>query len=97
MVHQVFVNTLSENPVAICFGGTHYPSKFTSELLEGKYALGTVMPKHALNDLDEQLFSHIITQNNMAKFAFLDWRGLGSNKEKVVTFLESTSLEIIKL
>ena len=97
LVHDVFSNAIPENPVAICFGGTHYSSKFTCELLEGKYSLGTVIPKHALNDLDEELFSHIIKQNSMAKFALLDWRGLGSNKQKVLAFLESTSLEIIKL
>jgi Uncharacterized protein conserved in archaea len=97
LVHQVFVITLPENPVAICFGGTHYSSKFTNELLEGKYALGTVMPKHSLDDLDEELFSHIILQNKMAKFAFLDWRGLGTNKQKILDLLKSTSLEIIKL
>ena len=97
LVHQIFVNTISENPVAICFGGTHYPSKFTNELLEGKYALGTVMPKHALDNLDEELFSHIILQNKMAKFALLDWRGLGTNKQKILDLLKSTSLEIIKL
>ena len=97
MVHQVFVNVLSENPVAICFGGTHYSSKFTNELLEGKCALGTVMPKHALDYLDEELFSHIISQNKMAKFALLDWRGLGTNKQKILELLEPTPLEIIKL
>jgi len=97
LIHQVFVNTISENPVAICFGGTHYPTKFTHELLEGKYALGTVMPKHALNELDEELFSHILSQNKMAKFALLDWRGLGTNKQKILDLLKSTSLEIIKL
>ena len=97
LVHDVFSNTIPESPVAICFGGTHYPSKFTDELLEGIYSLGTVIPKHALDDIDEELFSHIIKQNSMAKFALLDWRGLGSNKQKVLDFLESTSLEIIKL
>jgi len=97
LVHHVFSNVIPEHPVALCFGGTHYSSKFTSELLEGKYALGTVIPKHALDNLDEELFSHIMKQNSMAKFALLDWRGLGSNKQKVLTFLESTSLEIIKL
>ena len=96
-VHDVFSNPIPESPVAICFGGTHYPSKFTDELLEGTYSLGTVIPKHALDDIDEELFSHIIKQNNLAKFALLDWRGLGSNKQKVLDFLESTSLEIIKL
>jgi len=97
LVHQTMMQPITNNPVAICFGGTHYPSKFTNELLEGKYALGTVIPKHALDDLDEKLFSHIIAQNNMAKTAFLDWSGLGSNKQKVLDFLKSTKLEVIKL
>ena len=97
MVHQVMMNPIDENPVAICFGGTHYPSKFTNELLEGKYALGTVVPKHALDSLDDKLFSHILSQNKMAKTALLDWSGLGSNKQKLLDFLESTELEVIKV
>ena len=97
LVHQVISQPIKENPVAICFGGTHYPSKFTNELLEGKHALGTVIPKHALDDLDEKLFSHILAQNSMAKTALLDWGGLGSNKQKVLDFLKSTELEVIKL
>jgi D-aminoacyl-tRNA deacylase len=88
---------IKENPVAICFGGTHYPSKFTDELLKGKYALGTVMPKHALDELDEELFSHIMSQNKKAQAALLDWAGLGPNKSKVLDFLKSTDLEVIKL
>lgn len=97
LIHHVLSKTLKENPVAICFGGTHYPSKFTKELLNGKYALGTVIPKHGLDDLDDVLFSQIISKNKMAKTALLDWAGLGSNKSKVVDFLESTDLEVIKL
>jgi D-aminoacyl-tRNA deacylase len=97
LVHHVLSNSIPESPVAICFGGTHYSSKFTYELLEGKYALGTVIPKHALDNLDEELFSHIMKQNNMAKFALLDWSGLGTNKQKILDFLDSTSLEIVKL
>ena len=97
LVHQVMMQPLQENPVAICFGGTHYPSKFTNELLEGKHALGTVIPKHALDNLDDSLFSHILTQNSMATTALLDWRGLGPNKQKVLDLLKSTDLEVIKL
>jgi D-aminoacyl-tRNA deacylase len=97
LVHHVLSNSIPESPVAICFGGTHYSSKFTYELLEGKYALGTVIPKHALDNLDEELFSHIMKQNYMAKFALLDWSGLGTNKQKILDFLDSTSLEIVKL
>jgi len=97
LVHQVMSQPIEENPVAICFGGTHYPSKFTNELLDGKYALGTVIPKHALESLDEKMFSHILRQNYMAKVALLDWNGLGSNKKKITNLLESTDLEVIKL
>ena len=97
LVHQVMINSTTENPVAICFGGTHYPSKFTNELLEGKYALGTVVPKHALDSLDDELFSHILEQNKTAKTVLLDWGGLGSNKQKLLDFLESTELEVVKV
>ena len=83
--------------VAICFGGTHYPEKFTKALLESEYALGTVMPKHALEFLDGTMFSHVLKRNNEAKFALLDWNGLGKNKQKVVEFIETTDLEMIKL
>jgi D-aminoacyl-tRNA deacylase len=88
---------IKKSPVAICFGSTHYPEKFTEEILHGTYALGTVMPKHALEFLDEQLFSHIISQNKEAKTALLDWAGLGPHKQKVLDLLGTTSLEVIKL
>ena len=97
LVHQVLSQPIKEHPIAICFGGTHYPSKFTDELLEGKCALGTVIPKHALENLDENLFSHILSQNKMATIALLDWKGLGSEKQKVLDLLESTDLQVIKL
>ena len=88
---------IKDHPVAICFGGTHYPSKFTDELLEGNMHLGTVIPKHALDNLDEELFNHIMAQNQMAKTALLRLEWIRTNKQKVLDFLESTSLEVIKL
>jgi D-aminoacyl-tRNA deacylase len=97
LVDKVLAKNIPSNPVAICFGGTHYPGKFTDELLYGIFALGTVMPKHALDNLDENMFSHILARNKMAKTALLDWAGLGPNKKKVVDLLGTTDLEVIKL
>ena len=96
------VETLKEkssksSPVAICFGGTHYSEKFTKELLFGKYALGTVMPKHALEFLNHDLFEHLLAQNNGAKTVLLDWKSLGKYKQTLNDFLSTTELEIIKL
>jgi len=97
LVDETLSEEIKKNPIAICFGGTHYPEKFTKELLEGKFSLGTVMPKHALDYLDEKLFSHILERNQNATTALLDWGGLGPNKKKLLELLESTKLEIIKL
>lgn len=82
---------------AICFGGTHYPKKFTEEVINGNYSIGTIMPKYALEYLDESVFNEIIKKNNSAKYALLDWNGLGKNKHKLVNLLESSNLEIIRL
>ena len=97
ILHEVMSLPLEEYPVAICFGGTHYPTKFTNELLNGKFALGTVIPKHGLDELDDELFGHILARNHMAKFALLDWNGLGQNKQKVLDLLSTSELEVIKL
>jgi D-aminoacyl-tRNA deacylase len=97
IVVRTITSEISENPVALCFGGTHYPNKFTKELIEGKFALGTVIPKHALDFLDNELFSHILQRNKNATASLLDWNGLGKNKQKVLDLLEHTDLEVIKL
>ena len=97
LVVEVLTEKPKSAPVAICFGGTHYPEKFTKELLQGKHALGTVIPKHGLDFLDQELFSHILERNNMAKSALLDWGGLGQNKQKVLDLLSKTDLEVIRL
>jgi D-aminoacyl-tRNA deacylase len=96
-VDDVLSQEVISYPMALCFGGTHYPEKFTNELLEGKFSLGTVIPKHALDDLDSDLFFHILDRNQNTTAALLDWTGLGKNKKKILDLLESTDLEVIKL
>ena len=100
-VGQIIVNVIKEPrksyPIAVCFGGTHYPEKFTNELIHGKYSLGTVIPKHALDQIDQPLFYHIIKRNSGATAALLDWNGMGKNKQKILEMLEKTDLEVIRL
>ncbi len=100
-VAKIVIEEMSKEPprhdVAICFGGTHYPQKFNEELIKGQFALGTVIPKHALDSLDDDLFTHILERNKEAKFALVDWSSLGPNKQKVVDLIKKTDLEMIKL
>ncbi len=97
IVDEVMKNKPQKFPVAIAFGGTHYGEKFNKQIIHGEYALGTVIPKHALDFLDEKLFSHILARNSMAKFALLDWTGLGKNKQKVLDLIKNTNLEVVRL
>jgi len=97
LVFETLEKPIDSYPFAICFGGTHYSEKFTKELLFGKYALGTVMPKHALEFLNPVIFEHLITQNNGAEAALLDWKSLGKYKQTLNDLLSTTKLEVIKI
>ena len=97
IVEDVMSTTPNNHDVAICFGGTHYPEKFNKELIVGQYALGTIIPKHALDFVDEKLFSHILERNKEAKSALVDWSSLGKNKQKIVDLIKTTNLEMIKV
>jgi D-aminoacyl-tRNA deacylase len=97
LVLETMSEPIDPSPVAICFGGTHYPDKFTEEILHGTRSLGTVVPKHALEFLDRDLFLHILQRNGAAKTALLDWAGLGPHKQKVLDLLSTSSLEVVKL
>ena len=96
-IKEILQQPLQQFPSALCFGGTHYSEKFTNEVINGKFALGTVIPKHALEFLDEVLFRHIMERNIGAEAAILDWNGLGKNKQKVVDLLSTTKLDLIKV
>ena len=97
IVKQTIEQPLTHFPLAICFGGTHYSEKFTQQVINGKFALGTVVPKYAVELLDEELFQHIIERNIGAEAVLLDWNSLGKNKQKIMELLSTTKLEVIKI
>lgn len=97
LVMEQFEREPERHKVAVCFGGTHYPDKFNRELIEGEFALGTVVPRHALDNMDEKLFLHILERNGGANHALVDWRGLGKNKQKIVSLIENAGLEMVKV
>lgn len=85
------------SPSAICFGGNHYPSKFTHEAVHGEHATGTIVPKHALEYVDEKMMAHICAQNSDAKVALVDSNGMGTQKSRILELISATHLEIIRL
>ena len=84
--------------VAIGFGGTHYPEKFTKLLVEEELALSFVAPKYSLEHVDEGVFGQMLQRTNApVRYAVLDWKGLGLHKEKVVGLIKRFGLEEIRV
>jgi D-aminoacyl-tRNA deacylase len=86
------------NKVAIGFGGTHYPEKFTKLLIEGDMAFSFVAPKYALGHVDEKMVGQMIQRSTApVSYAALDWKGLGPHKERIVSLVRQYGLEEIRL
>ena len=83
--------------VAIGFGGTHYPEKFTKLLIEGDMAFAFVAPKYALENVDEKMVGQMIQRSTApVRYAALDWKGLGPHKERIVSLVKQYGLEEIR-
>jgi len=84
--------------VAIGFGGTHYPEKFTKLMIEGDLAFVFVAPKYALEYVDEKMVGQMIQRSAApVRYAALDWKGLGPHKERIVSLVRQYGLEEVRV
>jgi D-aminoacyl-tRNA deacylase len=84
--------------VALGFGGTHYPEKFTKLEAEGDVAFSFVAPKYALEHVDDRMVGQMLQKTTApVRYAVLDWKGLGPHKEKVVSLVKQFGLEEIRV
>jgi D-aminoacyl-tRNA deacylase len=102
VVGRALIESLREKTiwtkVAIGFGGTHYPEKFTKLLIEGDVAFAFVAPKYALGQVDEKTVGQMIQHSTApVRYAALDWKGLGPHKERIVSLVRQYGLEEIRL
>jgi D-aminoacyl-tRNA deacylase len=102
VVGRALIESLREkniwSKVAIGFGGTHYPEKFTKLLIEGDMAFAFVAPKYALGEVDEKMVGQMIQRSTApVRYAALDWKGLGPHKERIVSLVKKYGLEEIRL
>ncbi len=102
VVGESLIKSLEEKDiwtkVAVGFGGTHYPEKFTKMTVEGDMAFAFVAPKYALELLDEKMMGQMLQKSTApVRYAVLDWKGLGQHKEKVVGLVKQFGLEEIRV
>ncbi len=83
---------------AVGLGGTHYSEKFNQLVLDSDICLGHVIPKYALDNLDEALLRQAVAKSVVPiTVAALDWKGLGKQKQKILDLVEKLGLETMKL
>ncbi|HLQ03556.1 MAG TPA: D-aminoacyl-tRNA deacylase [Nitrososphaerales archaeon] len=88
----------SWDKVAVGFGGTHYPEKFNKLLLEDEFAFAAIVPKYALQEVDSALFGQILQKSTkLPRYALLDWKGLGPEKDKIVGLVGQYGLEAVRV
>src|SRR5271157_146568 len=102
VVAEALVESLAEkaiwSKIAIGFGGTHYPEKFTRMIVEEDVAFSFVAPKYALKDIDEKIFGQMLQRTTApVRQAVLDWKGLGPHKDKIVGLVSQFGLELVKV
>jgi len=103
IVCMALLEACSKNPgrckrVAICFGGTHYPSKYNKLLLDSEYGLAAIAARHNLQNLDGTMIQTMISSSiENVSYLVYDTKGMGIEKKRVLLLMEETGLEIIKV
>lgn len=81
----------------IAFGGTHYPEKFTDLLLNKEFALGHIMPKYAIESLNEKIFKQMIEKSNeKIEYCIIDSKGC-NRKREIIKMCKKNELKVMKI
>jgi|SRR3989344_446635 len=91
------VNNKNRFKSCIVLGGGHYNKVARKLMLNSEFAVGHICPKHSLEFLNEEMLKQMIKRNDdNIDFAVLDWKGMGKEKNRVVSLLNEMNLRFIK-
>jgi D-aminoacyl-tRNA deacylase len=101
VIGEALLKSLTEkeiwSKVALGFGGTHYPRKFTEMSIESDLAFSFVAPKHALEHVDEAMFGQMLHRTAApVRYAVVDWKGLGQHKQRILGLASQFGLEVVR-
>jgi D-aminoacyl-tRNA deacylase len=101
VIGEALLKSLTEkeiwSKVALGFGGTHYPSKFTEMSIETDLAFSFVAPKHALEHVDEAMFGQMLQRTGApVRYAVVDWKGLGQHRQRILGLASQFGLEVVR-
>jgi len=86
-------------PTVLGIGGPHYNAKFTRKALSSDVAFGHIIPKYAIEKLDEEMLRQCVERTvEPVQKAILDWKGIrGTDKKNLLEKLHKIGLEFDKI
>lgn len=88
---------LENQRIAFGIGGPHYCANFNKVLERTDIALGHICPKYALQDLNERIIKKAISKTyEKVELVLLDWKGLGTEKQRIANMLNKLGISYKK-
>ncbi len=86
-------------PAAFGIGGGHYAPSFTKVILESEYAIGHMLPKYYIDEIDFECFRQGVEKSaEKTEVALLDWKGMNKEqRDKVLGFLKELNIGYKKI
>jgi D-aminoacyl-tRNA deacylase len=103
IVTETLLKVVSMKPgktekAGIAFGGTHYPAKFNRMLLETEFGLAAIASKYDLIKVEENMFSQMIYKSvEKIEYGIVDIKGLGKERQRILSLIQEHGLRIIKV
>ena len=93
VVNYIAINPVHKYKSVAILGGGHYNQVATKLMLKTDWAVGHICPKHMLANVDEEMLKQIVSKNGERfEMIVLDWKGLGTEKQRVVELLEESGI-----
>lgn len=102
IVCKALISTLDNfrkaHMIGIGLGGMHYSEKFTKLLAEGDAALAGIVSKYNLSKVTEETIEQFLAKSvEKITHAYLDWKSLGPDKQRILQILEQKNLKQVRL
>ncbi len=83
--------------VAVGIGGNHYCANFNRIMRIPDYSISHICPKYALENLDAKMLDMMRSRSvPEADLLILDWKGLGSEKQRLLSLIEGSGLDYLR-
>lgn len=84
--------------IGIGLGGNHYGSKFNKLILDTDYGIGHIANKYNLVNLNNDMLNQMISKCfEKVTHIIIDQKGLGNEKQRIMSLLSNIELEVIKI